>query len=517
MYRKLKNLSVLFVLLVLVLPYSSYGKEGSSKRTDKKPNIIWIVLEDISQDLGAYGNDLVLTPNLDRLAREGTKYTNAYATSSVCSPSRSAFFTGMYQTSIGAHHHRSHQHDNFRLPKHVKLVSEYMREAGYYSLLMGPKQKTDFNFSPLVEPFDAVDGEMAKSEGAYSHGPVNESILNKPAWKKYKKEGNNKPFFAQINYSETHRTFIHDPKNPINPDKVKVPSYYPDHDLVRRDWALYLETVQWLDQKIGVLFNELKQEKALDNTVVFVFGDHGRAMARGKQWLYDSGIQVPFIVWGEGIAKGAVSDELISLIDVMPTTLSLAGVKIPKYLEGNEFMGENTIPRKNIFAQRDRLGSTEDRIRAVRNKQYKYILNYYPNLPYSQFSGYKKLEYPVVTLMEMFNEQNKLTPVQKQWFTHLRPAEELYDIIKDPEEVHNLAGNPDYKNIVDDMHKTLMDWEKETGDQGAILEDPRMAAKLDKDTWEFYQHKMKSRGLTSDSSHQEYLNWWDKRLKELGK
>ena len=403
---------IILFLFFLASSFRIDAKENEHLETAIKPNIIWIVLEDISNDLGSYGNEIIKTPNLDKLASEGTQYSNAFATSPVCSPSRSAFFTGMYQTSIGVHNHRSHADDGYQLPEQVKLISDYLREENYYTILMGPKQKTDFNFHPRVEPFDAMDGEMKSSGGAYTHGPVDESILDKPAWKKYKKEGEGKPFFAQINYSESHRTFIHDEENSIDPTLVKIPSYYPDHDITRRDWALYLETIQWLDKKIGNLFKELENENVLDNTVVFIFGDHGAPMLRGKQWLYDSGIQVPFILWGKGIEQGKVTNQLVSLIDIVPTTMKLAGVDVPEYIEGQSFLGNKPSEREYVYAQRDRLGATEDRIRAIRSKQFKYILNYYPNLSYSNFSAYKKIQYPVLTLMEYLHEKNQLTPIQ---------------------------------------------------------------------------------------------------------
>lgn len=503
--------------LVILCHLLLLGGLNSAHANAKKPNIIWVVLEDLSNDLGVYGNTVVKTPNLDRLAKEGTYYTNAYATAPVCSTARSAFFTGMYQTSIGAHHHPSHRDDGFQLPKHVKLLTEYLREVGYYSVLLGPKQKTDFNFNPSVDVFDAVNGELKSARGAYTHGPIEAGILDKPAWKKYKKEGQGKPFFAQINYSETHRTFIHDKENPIAPKDVKIPSYYPDHDLTRRDWALYLETVQWVDKKVGRLFKELKSAGALDNTLVFIFGDHGRAMARGKQWLYDSGIQVPLIVWGQGIQAGQVSDELVSLIDLMPTSMDIAGIPTPDYMQGQIFMGKNKQQRDYIFAQRDRLDETDDRVRAVRDKRFKYIVNYFPSLPYTTFSAYKKLQYPVVTLMEQMHEKGKLTPVQANWMAPHRPAEELYDIIADPEEVNNLADNPQYHQVLEKMRKVQLDWEEETQDQGRRGENPRVIAKHDAEGAGRYEAEMKARGLSTKVSAKKYLTWWDKRLKEIGK
>lgn len=491
--------------------------QHTEEQPNKKPNVIWLVLEDISLEVGAYGDTLVKTPNLDRLATQGTRYTNAYATSSVCSPSRSAFFTGMNQTSIGAHHHRSHLKDGYKLPKHVKMLSEYLRDEGYYNLLMGPKQKTDFNFNHIASAFDATDGEIKYSGGAYTHAPIDTKILGNNAWKQYKKEAPNKPFFAQINYSETHRTFIADPKNPVNPDHVKLPSYYPDHELARRDWALYLETVQTVDQKVGRLFDELESAGALDNTIVFIFGDHGRAMLRDKQWLYDGGLRVPLIVVGKGIEQGKVENKMVSLVDLAPTTLDLIGANVPSYMDGKVFMGDNAEHRTHVFAQRDRCDETDDRIRSVRDKRFHYIKNYYPEKPYTQFNTYKKLQYPVLTLMQKLHEEGKLTPEQALFFADKRPAEELYDTLLDPDEVNNLANDPKYANKLASMRSELTSWQERTGDMGLVDEDPAEMAHWDNFFEKHYKDQMEARGLKTNVDHDTYLAWWDTFLKDLGK
>ena len=515
---KIFRLLIIFKLLILAFfsldAFSDTSIKENKNENKDRPNIIWVVLEDISLDLSIYGNELVKTPNLDRIAKQGTVYTNAYSTSAVCSPSRSAFFTGMHQTSIGAHHHRSHLTDGYELPSNVKMLSEYLREAGYFNLLMGPKQKTDFNFHHKASAFDSMDGEIKYSGGAYTHAPTDTKILDKSAWARY--DGKS-PFFAQINYSESHRTFIADPDNPINPKDVDIPSYYPDHPITRRDWALYLETVQTVDKKVGNLFKELESAGALENTIVFIFGDHGRAMLRDKQWLYDGGIRVPLIVWGKGIETGKVSDELVSLIDLMPTTMNLANIPVPDYLEGNVFIGEKPELREYIYAQKDRCDETDDRVRAVRDKRFKYLKNYYPNQPYTQFNAYKKLQYPVLTLMQHLNEQGKLTPVQAQFMQATRPPEELYDTLYDPEEVNNLAENPRYRDVLKRMRNELTRWQQETGDQGMRVESVEEKQYWDRFFKDHYTKQMTSRGLSPDISHKDYLVWWDKFLTELGK
>lgn len=491
--------------------------EKSNSSAPNKPNIIWVVLEDISLDLAYMGTPAVKTPNLDKIAREGTSYTHAFATAAVCSTARSAFFTGMHATSIGAQHHRSHLTDNHQLPAGVRMASEYMRDAGYVNLLMGPKQKTDFNFSHAVKAFDLQDGEIKYSGGAYTHAPIDTKILAQPAWQNYKAKYSDKPFFTQINYSETHRTFIADPEDPIDPKNVSLPSYYPDHDITRRDWALYLETVQTVDKKVGRLFAELEQEGVLDNSIVFIFGDHGRAMLRDKQWLYDGGIRVPLIVWGKGIPANQSNDELVSLIDIMPTSMDLAGIKVPDYIEGKVMFGPNKQNRDYVYAHKDRCDETDDRVRAVRNHRFKYIKNFYPEKPYTDFNAYKNLQYPVMALMNKLHAEGKLTPEQELFMADSRPPEELYDTVNDPDEVNNLAANPIYKTQLVKLRKQLVLWQQQTGDMGMLDEDPKEVQYWDDFFANHYKQSMLDRGLTPDISPDDYLVWWDKFLTDLGK
>lgn len=487
------------------LAVSSFGVQP-----DSRPNVIWIVAEDICPDLACYGHPLVKTPHLDQLAAEGIRFTRAYATCSVCSPTRSAFFTGMFQTSIGAHHHRSHMDDGYQLPDGIRLLSNYFREAGYFTLLMGPKQKTDFNFAVDHPVFDATDGEMGSAMGAYHHGAVDQSVFDGPSWAQY---DGSRPFFAQINYSETHRTFTHDPSHPIAPDTVVVPPYYPDEPLVRADWALYLETIQVLDQKIGKLVADLKARGLYENSIIVFFGDHGRPMLRDKQWLYDGGIHVPLIIRGPGIGpRGSVCDELVSLIDLAPTSLQLAGSQVPGHMQGRVICGDAKGAEPDyVFAARDRCDETDDRIRAVQGRRFKYIRNFHPERPYTQFNAYKEIQYPVLTLMQVRQKQNRLTAVQRLFFAPARPAEELYDLATDPFEIVNLADELAYEATLLTMREALDEWIVKTGDQGALPEDPAVMAYWDHFFKEYYQSEMSKRGL-QNAIDEAYLEWWNSQV-----
>ncbi|MFC1737562.1 sulfatase [Planctomycetota bacterium] len=457
-----------------------------------QPNILWLISEDTSPDLGCYGNELVRTPNLDKLAREGALFTNAFASSPVCSPTRSAFMTGMYQTSIGAHQHRSHRSDGYVLPEPVKVITEYFRQAGYFTANVTTAAagvrgtgKMDFNFS-CPEPFDGTDWNQRRD---------------------------GQPFYAQVNFNLTHRSFQRDSSNPINPQKVSLPPYYPDHPLARRDWADYLESIQIIDAQIGRVLKRLENEGLLENTIVFYFGDHGRPHVRGKQWLYEGGIRIPLIIhWPGHIKPGLVTDELVSSIDFGPTSLNLAGIKVPGHMQGQVFLGPDKKTRSYIFAARDRCDETVDRIRCVRKKRYKYIRNFFPNRPYTQFNAYKKYEYPLLTLMEVLAKRGELTAEQMGFMAATRPKEELYDLEKDPYELHNLADDSRYRQILKELRSVLNEWIEQTGDQGRIPEDRETIEYWKRQASEEYQDIMNRRRISPQVSAQEYLRWWEDKL-----
>ena len=293
----------------------------AAKLYGRRPNIVWIMAEDIAPDLACYGTPEVKTPNLDRMAAEGIRYTNAFATCPVCSPSRSAMITGMYQTTIGAHNHRSHRDDGYMLPAPVRLITDYLRDVGYFIANNG---KTDFNFNTERPPADGKD------------------------WRQ-RKDG--EPFFAQITLAVSHRNFTRDKQNPIDPAKVVIPPYYPDHPITRRDWADYLESIQLMDRQVGGILERLKTEGLADNTVVFFIGDNGRCHVRGKQWLYNPGIHVPLIIrWPGTIKGGQVCTDMVSTIDISATILKLAGIEPPGHIEGRVFLGPDAKKRQYIAA-----------------------------------------------------------------------------------------------------------------------------------------------------------------------
>ncbi|RKU17935.1 arylsulfatase [Candidatus Poribacteria bacterium] len=453
-----------------------------------QPNVLWIYGEDLSPDLGCYDTPAVQTPNIDRLAEESTRFTNAFATCPVCSPSRSALITGTYQTHFDAHNHRSNREKPLR--DDMKLITDCFREAGYFTCNSpGPpynrRGKTDFNFQ-REQPFDGIDWSE-RAEG--------------------------QPFYAQINIPDTHRVFKPDPERPINPNDVQLPPYYPNHPLTRKDWALYLESIQILDRKVGEILERLDAEGLSENTIVFFISDHGRAHIRCKQFLYDGGIHIPLIVrWPGNIEAEVVSDELVSGVDLTPTTLSLVGLDIPNYVQGQIFLGPDAESRDAVFAARDRCDGTDDRIRCIRTSRYKLIRNYHPELPYMQFNGYKKLQYPLWTLIRILAEKDELSEAQQHFLQQTRPAAELYDLQTDPHEVNNLADDKRYDAVRNDLNRKLDAWIEATGDMGETPESDEITTYWDENMMESFRKSMKGRGLSPEISDADYLAWWERKL-----
>jgi N-sulfoglucosamine sulfohydrolase len=416
----------------------------------RRPNIVWIVAEDISPDLGCYGDQDAVTPNLDRLASQGSRFTRCFTHAPVCAPSRSGLVTGMYPTTIGSHHMRS------TLKSPPPTFMEELRKVGYFVAWPG---KTDFNFTPPRAAFDSTQNWMAKGE---------------------LKE----PFFAFINLFVTHESQIRVPKNLYDkntarlkpaerhdPAKVSLPPYYPDAPEVRHDVAVYHDNITAMDYQVGDILKRLDDKKVADNTVVFFFGDHGWGMPRGKRWPYDSGLRAPLLIRWPGVIKpGTVREDLIAFLDFAPTVLTIAGATVPERMQGQVFLGENAKPRKYVFGARDRMDETFDRIRTVRDERFRYIRNYYPELPYAQHVLYMD-EMPTMRVWRQWAADGKLAGAQKLFFAATKPPEELYDTRADPHEIKNLADDPAHADKLKELRAALDQWVKDTKDLGEVPED----------------------------------------------
>nr|WKN35166.1 sulfatase [Tunicatimonas sp. TK19036] len=416
----------------------------SSDNADK-PNIVWIMLEDWGYQLSCYDEPGIQTPYVDQLAEEGIRYTNAFCTAPVCSPSRSAMMTGFHQNYIGANQHRTQGPDFPKkpLPHGIKPMTHLLEEAGYFTCFMETR-KTDYNFT--------YEGEIYQG-------------------KDWSERAEGQPFFAQLTFPGTHRRWQRDSINPISIDDVRLPPYYPQTELAKRDWANGLEAMQNVDRQVGEVLNRLEDEGLAENTLVFLIGDNGRCMPRGKQFLYDGGIQVPIIArWPGHIEARQVSDAMVMTIDITKTILDVAGAKPTHPLHGLNMLEDEINEREYIFAARDKMDSTHDAMRAIRSERYKLIHNLMPEWAYCQFNDYKERSYPVLALLNVMHLKGELTPEQDQFMADHKPEFELFDLQEDPYEMHNLADDPDYQEVKETLLAELNKWRKEINDQGVTEE-----------------------------------------------
>ncbi len=415
---------------------------------EQKPNIVWIMMEDWGYQLSCYGEPGIHTPNIDKFASEGIRYTNSFCTAPVCSPSRSAMITGFHQNYIGANQHRT-QPPGFKkkpLPYGIKPITHLLEEAGYFTCFMETR-KTDLNFT--------LDRDLYQG-------------------KDWSERAEGQPFFAQLTFPKTHRKWYRDPENPIDISEVKLPPYYPQSDLAKRDWANGLESAQVVDKQIGKVLQRLEDEGLAENTLVFIIGDNGRCMPRGKQFLYDGGIQVPIVVrWPAKIRPAQVIDNMVSTIDISKTILDVAGVKPEYELHGENLLDGSTKDRKYIFAARDKMDETHDAMRAIRSKEYKLIHNLMPERAYCQFNRYKEVSYPVLAELNVLNLKGELPPEQAAFMAPSKAEFELFDIENDPHEINNLADDPNYADVKAELLKELNNWRENVIKDKGVTEEFR--------------------------------------------
>jgi len=434
--------------MALILSAGALGVEGA------EPNIVWIVGEDMGPELGCYGDPNATTPNIDRLAREGARFTRCFTHAPVCAPSRSGLITGRYPTSIGTHHMRS------TLLKPPPLFTDFLRSAGYTVCwpTRSPYGKTDFNFNLPPRSFDVIDDwtkEIPKTRffGFFNITTSHESQIRAPAAKLQHN-------LARLKPSEHH-----------DPAKVRVPAYHPDTPVVRRDLANYYDLVTAVDYTVGDVLDALERAGVADNTVVILIGDHGRGLPRSKRWVYDSGTHVPLIVrWPGHVAPGSVREDLVCFLDLPATTLALAGANVPGDFQGRVILGPKAGPEpRYVFSARDRMDERHDRIRSVRDRRFRYVRNFHPELPYAQRIAYME-EMPTMHEWRRLHAEGALNPVQDRFFAANKPAEELYDEEADRDEVHNLADDPKYRDKLVELRSALDHWMAETHDLGGIPE-----------------------------------------------
>lgn len=477
---------IVFFLLAFAVSCASPARDAGPSR---RPNILWLVAENIKLDLGCYGAKNVRTPNLDRLAAEGVRYTRVFATSPSCAPSRSAFMTGLYQTTTDTHPMRAHRNDDFRLPPGVRPLTHRLRDAGYFTANV----KT-------------IDGRVVGT-GKLDLNFVNEGpIYDSDDWPALRRR---RPFFAQVNMPEVEYD-IYDRKSwakervewvgerehpqVATPENVTPPPYYPDHPVTRQEWARYLNSVSGMDRRIGWILERLRADGLEDDTVVIFFADNGRLEPRGIHWCYDSGLHVPMIVrWPKNfpappqVRPGAANEEVVSLLDLTATTLAVAGIERPMGMQSRIFLGDRADPpRRYAFSARDRIDETLQRIRSVRDARYRYIRNFMPEQSFVSLNRYKEKCFPILPLMRRLHAEGKLTGAPLALMAPRLPDEELYDTESDPHEIRNLAGDPAHLEALLRLRAALDVWIAETGDRGQWPEPPEVVAPFAKEMHDWF-------------------------------
>lgn len=414
----------------------------------EQPNIIWINCEDVSLNWGCYGDDYATTPNIDKLATQGVVFDHAFSSSPICAPSRSTFITGIYSTSLGSQHLRS----KVERPAFIRTLPELMSEHGYFTTY--GSYKTDFNF-------DAT--------GMWDYWEI-----DKAPWRQREDD---RPFYSTFVIGMTHEggsnhseqwakstkdlpaDLFHDPA------KVSLPPYYPDTPEMRKIWAHYYDNIAVFDREVATILENLEADGLMENTIIFVFSDHGAGLPRYKRWLYDTGIHIPLVVYVPDKFKhlinseiGGRSAQIVNFADFAPTMLSLAGASIPEYEEGRAFMGKQAAaPRKFTVGTRSRADNMYEMSLAIRTDHYIYIRHYYPHLPYMQpgriFSSSKES----FAEFHRLKAEGRLNALQQKMYEP-KGVEELYDLREDPDELNDLSREEAYTDLLLSFREQLQQW-----------------------------------------------------------
>lgn len=477
----------MFIFLLIAGLGCSSSKTQKTIVLQERPNILWLVAEDLSPIIAPFGDSTAITPNINRLANEGVRYPNLFSTHGVCAPSRAAIITGMYPSGIGANHMRTNSSMDFTNlpayeavpPPQVRMFTEYLRQAGYYT---SNNSKQDYQFRAPVTAWD--------ESGNFAH------------WKN-REEG--QPFFSVFNFNITHesslfepygfkiderrhyeagnrdfdlvgwniRTTEHETPELISKDAdFPIPPYLPDTELVRRDlWKTY-NNISEMDRQIGAVLNQLEEDGLLENTIIFFYGDHGGPLPRQKRLIYDSGLNTPLIIrYPNKQLAGSIDKQLLSFIDFAPTLLSITGIEVPEYMQGQAFLGDFEVEKERAYvhAATDRLDEFTDSKRAVRDNRFKYIRNYRPDQSYYLPVLYRE-QIPTMQELLRLRDEGELNAIQSQWFRETKPVHELFDLENDPYELNNLADDVYYQEKLKELSLEMDRWLDEIGDTPSLLE-----------------------------------------------
>ena len=444
-------------LLVITSVFTSCSQEKKDTKESIKPNILFVLAEDISIDLECYGMQAVKTPVLNELAASGVQFMNAYGNNSICSPSRSNMMVGVHQNITNSQHHRSNRDIPLAAP--YKPITSYLRDAGY-TCILGNKlvrangKKIDVNFK---------HNAIGEWNGETSFGLFDkQGELNKE----------DQPFFSQVTLHTTHRggwwnSVREQSTHKVNPSDVVLPPHYADTPEIREDWAKYLDQMEYMDNEMGLLLADLETKGMKENTIVIFIGDNGRCNVRGKGYLYEPGLHLPLIVnWPAGLTGGQKDTRLVASVDVAATILDVAGIELPEYMTARSIIKEDKAPREYIYSARDLWDEILEQSRAITTHEFRYIKNNITDQAYDAHQAYLEFYRPAVHIMRGLNEKDELSDLQAKFFAASKETEELYDIINDPFETNNLINNPDYKETADKMRGHYNDWNAKNHDFG---------------------------------------------------
>lgn len=436
-------------------------------KNNTKPNIVWLVAEDQSQYFFPfYGDNSVSLPNISELMENGTLYHDMNSIYPVCAPARSAIITGMYPNSIGTGNMRAYNGNrtdrpetesllefpyySSKLAEQIKPFTQILRENGYYCT---NNSKRDYNFILREEAWDESSNEAS--------------------WEKRNKD---QPFFSVFNFGVTHESAIWRRDKQVlkvNPNDLFVPPIFPDDSITRHALAVNYSNLVEMDRQMGEIISKLKQQDLYDNSYIFFYSDHGGPFPRHKRAIYETGTKVPLIIKfpNSFMAKEKNNYQMLNFIDFAPTILSIIGLDIPEIYQGKAFLGaeKSRSERKYIFSASDRFDEHPDRIRAVKNKRYKYIRNYNIDKPHALNVAYRN-QMALMKNLNLLNESNLLSDKQKIWFQVPKSNEEFYDLQNDPFELNNLIEEKKFSKEINDLRLQLDNWMYKINDLGDISE-----------------------------------------------
>ncbi len=469
-----RSLVILLAFCTLAIPELSSA--------DDRPNILWLTAEDMSPTLGCYGDEYAITPHIDQLAEQSVRYTHAFATAPVCSPSRSCLITGCYAPSLGTHQMRS----AFPIPDSIRGFPALLREAGYFTT---NNVKTDYNTS----------SEQRIIEESWDQSSSSAHWRNR--------RSSDQPFFAVFNFMTSHQSrsmvwpreqFEQEVQSRLAPEQIHdpasapVPPYYPDTPVIRRTIARFYDCVTAMDAEVGEILHQLDEDGLADDTIVFFYSDHGSGMPRHKRVPLDSGMHVPLLVRFPDryrhlapAAASAATDRIVSFVDFGPTVLSLAGVDVPDVMQGTAFLGSAAgLPRRYAFGHRDRIDEVIDLQRTVRDQRYLYVRTYMPHLGYNQRSAWPdqgEIDHEFYRLAN----RDRMTDAQWHFAGPTRPLEELYDCEADPDNLVNLAESPEHEGILQRLRLANRRRLLQTHDLGFLPETEMRALAAGAAPWDF--------------------------------